>query len=492
MQVQDTQGAPLSQLADVAQQLVGAANQDPVLSRVFTTFNTGTPSVYADIDRVRAEMLGVSADDIFETLEIYLGSQYVNDFNFLGRTYRVTAQADGQYRQDLNAIAQLEARNAQGEMVPLGSIAAFRDITGPYRVERFNLFPSAAVQGGTSPGFLQRRWTAGDGAPCWRSPPRRLLAYQWTELAFQEKQAGDTAIFVFLAAVVFVFLLLAVSMRVGVAARRHLDRAHVFAGSGQRTVVARDVRKYSGADGFVVLIALAAKNAILIVEFARQNEENGQNRFDAVVEAARVRLRPILMTALAFILGVVPLVIATGAGAEMRRSLGTAVFSGMLGVTAFGLIFTPIFYVLVRKFAPVRKAPATESQRRPNRAERGLASVAQLSGIRLRCFKQYLRADTDERNGRSEALNGDRWVCRKIQTRYRQGRARRRCRVLSEIFQRDERCHGTCGLRTSSSPNSSTGFRWSLLRRSKRPPTRSFAGLALPLPYILKGDRRSG
>ncbi len=366
MQVQDTQGAPLSQLADVAQQLVGAANQDPVLSRVFTTFNTGTPSVYADIDRVRAEMLGVNADDIFETLEIYLGSQYVNDFNFLGRTYRVTAQADGQYRQDLNAIAQLEARNAQGEMVPLGSVAAFNDITGPYRVERFNLFPSAAVQGGTNPGF-----SSGDGLQAMERLAGEVLpdgyAYQWTELAFQEKQAGDTAIFVFLAAVVFVFLLLAAqyeSWGLPLAVILIVPMCLLAAVSG---LLLRGMSvNILGQIGFVVLIALAAKNAILIVEFARQNEENGQNRFDAVVEAARVRLRPILMTALAFILGVVPLVIATGAGAEMRQSLGTAVFSGMLGVTAFGLIFTPIFYVLVRKFAAVRKAPGDG---RPEAAE---------------------------------------------------------------------------------------------------------------------------
>nr|MDJ0514562.1 efflux RND transporter permease subunit [Methyloceanibacter sp.] len=361
MQVQDTQGGPLSQLADVAQQLMGAANQDPVLSRVFTTFNTGTPSVYADIDRVRAEMLGVNADDVFETLEVYLGSQYVNDFNFLGRTYRVTAQADGKYRQDLHAISQLRARNAQGEMVPLGSVAAFEDITGPYRVERFNLFPSAAVQGATNPGY-----SSGDGLAAMERLAGEVLPdgydYQWTELAFQEKQAGDTAIFVFLAAVVFVFLLLAAqyeSWGLPLAVILIVPMCLLAAVSG---LLLRGMSvNILGQIGFVVLIALAAKNAILIVEFARQNEEQGQDRFQAVVEAARVRLRPILMTALAFILGVVPLVIATGAGAEMRQSLGTAVFSGMLGVTAFGLIFTPIFYVLVRKFAPARKAPGDQS-----------------------------------------------------------------------------------------------------------------------------------
>jgi len=360
MEVQDTKGAPLSQLADVAQSLMGAANQDPGLSRVFTTFNTGTPSVYADIDRVRAEMLGVSADDIFQTLEVYLGSQYVNDFNFLGRTYRVTAQADGKYRQDLHAISQLKARNAQGEMVPLGSVAAFRDITGPYRVEHFNLFSAAAIQGATKPGY-----SSGYGLEAMERLAEQVLpdgySFQWTELAYQEKEAGDTAIFVFAAAVVFVFLLLAAqyeSWGLPLAVILIVPMCLLAAVTGLM-LRGMDVN-ILGQIGFVVLISLAAKNAILIVEFARQNEEHGQDRFEAVVDAARVRLRPILMTALAFILGVVPLVIATGAGSEMRQSLGTAVFSGMLGVTAFGLIFTPIFYVVVRKFAPAGTTPGDE------------------------------------------------------------------------------------------------------------------------------------
>ena len=358
MQVQDTRGGPLSQLEEVAQTLVGAANQDPGLARVFTTFNTRTPSVYADIDRVRAEMLGVNADDLFQTLEVYLGSQYVNDFNFLGRTYRVTAQADGEYRQDLHAISQLKARNAQGEMVPLGSVAAFQDTAGPYRVQHFNLFQAAAVQGGTQPGF-----SSGYGLEAMERLAAEVLpdgyAYQWTELAFQEKQAGDTAIFVFAAAVVFVFLLLAAqyeSWGLPLAVILIVPMCLLAAVSGlMMRGMAIDIL---GQVGFVVLIALAAKNAILIVEFARQNEEEGAGVIDAVVDAARVRLRPILMTALAFILGVVPLVIATGAGAEMRQSLGTAVFAGMLGVTAFGLIFTPIFYLLVRRFATTKPEQA--------------------------------------------------------------------------------------------------------------------------------------
>ena len=355
MEVQDTQGGELSQLEAVAQSIANAANQTPGLAGVFTTFNTRTPKIYADIDRVRAEMLGVNADDIFQTLEVYLGSQYVNDFNFLGRTYRVTAQADGQFRQDLHAISQLKTRNASGEMVPLGSVASFRDITGPYRVEHFNVYPSAAVQGGTAPGY-----SSGYGLEAMARLANENLpegyAFQWTELAFQEQLAGNTAVYVFLAAVVFVFLLLAAqyeSWLLPLAVVLIVPMCLLAAVSGL-LLRGMDVNILAQI-GFVVLIGLAAKNAILIVEFAKQNEESGEDRFQAATEAARVRLRPILMTSFAFILGVVPLVIATGAGAEMRQSLGTAVFFGMIGVTVFGLVFTPVFYVVVRKFASTRK-----------------------------------------------------------------------------------------------------------------------------------------
>jgi HAE1 family hydrophobic/amphiphilic exporter-1 len=366
MQVQDTTGGDLSQLADVAQTMADAANRTPGLAGVFTTFNTRTPKVYADIDRVRAEMLGVTSSDVFQTLEVYLGSQYVNDFNFLGRTYRVTAQADGQFRQDLHAISELKTRNAEGQMVPLGSVASFRDITGPYRVEHFNLYPAAAVQGGTKPGY-----STGYGLEAMEKLAKENLpegyAYQWTELAYQEKQAGDTARLVFGASVIFVFLLLAAqyeSWGLPLAVILIVPMCLLAAVSGLM-LRGMDVN-ILGQIGFVVLIGLAAKNAILIVEFARQNEEQGEDRFQAATEAARVRLRPILMTALAFIFGVVPLVIATGAGSEMRQSLGTAVFFGMIGVTAFGLIFTPIFYVVVRKFAP---APKERARRGPTPAK---------------------------------------------------------------------------------------------------------------------------
>ena len=366
MQVQDVGGGEPAQLEAVAMDVVGAAAQEPGLANVFTTFNTRTPKVYADIDRVRAEMLGVNPDDVFQTLEVYLGSQYVNDFNFLGRTYRVTAQADGDFRQDLHAIGQLKTRNANGEMVPLTSVASFRDITGPYRIERFNLFPSAAIQGGTKPGV-----STGQGLAAMERIARDVLpagyAYSWTEIAFQEKLAGNTAIYIFLASVVFVFLLLAAqyeSWTLPLAVVLIVPMCLLAAVTG---LLARGMDVNILAQiGFVVLIGLAAKNAILIVEFAKQNEEHGEDRFQAATEAARVRLRPILMTSFAFILGVLPLVIATGAGAEMRQSLGTAVFYGMIGVTFFGLIFTPVFYVVVRKFA---KKPRAQAAPRPAPAE---------------------------------------------------------------------------------------------------------------------------
>ncbi|HEX2446989.1 MAG TPA: multidrug efflux RND transporter permease subunit [Methyloceanibacter sp.] len=361
MEVQDTHGGDLAQLETVAQQVVAQANQTPGLTSVFTTFNTQTPKVYADIDRVRAEMLGVNTDNVFQTLEVYLGSQYVNDFNFLGRTYRVTAQADGDFRQDLHAIGQLKTRNAKGQMVPLSSVASFRDITGPYRVEHFNLFPSAAVQGGTKPGY-----STGYGLAAMEQIAQKVLpegyAYQWTELAYQEKAAGNTAIYVFAASVVFVFLLLAAqyeSWALPLAVILIVPMCLLAAVSGL-LMRGMDVNILAQI-GFVVLIGLAAKNAILIVEFARQNEEHGEDRYQAATEAARVRLRPILMTSFAFILGVLPLVIATGAGSEMRQSLGTAVFFGMIGVTVFGLIFTPVFYVVVRKFAAKPHAHGTQA-----------------------------------------------------------------------------------------------------------------------------------
>ncbi len=348
MMVQDKGGRGLPALEATLQQLVSAANQTPEITAAFSLFNTRTPKVYADIDRVKAEMLGVSADKVFETLEVYVGSTFVNEFSFLGHTFRVVAQADAPFRKGVSDIANLKTRNTAGQMVPIGSVATFHDITGPYRVPRYDLFPAAEIQGNTAPGY-----STGQSLAAMERLADQMLplgfGFEWTELAFQEKVAGNTGLLVFAASVVFVFLVLAAkyeSWALPLSVILIVPMCLLAAVTG---LLGRGLDLNNLAQiGFEVLIGLAAKNAILIVEFARQGEEQGMTRFEAAVHAARTRLRPIVMTSLAFVFGVMPLALAVGAGAEMRQSLGTAVLFGMIGVTAFGLIFTPVFYVTVR------------------------------------------------------------------------------------------------------------------------------------------------
>ncbi|MEX1201246.1 MAG: multidrug efflux RND transporter permease subunit [Methylophaga sp.] len=349
--LQDRAGLGKERLEEVTQQVIAAANQADGLSSVFTFYNSGTPRIYADVDRTRAEMLEVPVQNVIDTLEIYLGSRYINDFNFLNRTYRVIAQADGQFRDEPEDIAKLRTRSENGAMVPIGSIATFEQITGPIRVPHYNLYPAIEVQGSTAAGY-----SSGESIAIMEQLLADTLpdgiSYEWTELALQEKLAGNTAFMAFALAVVFVFLLLAAlyeSWLLPLAVILIVPMCLLAAISG---VAMRGMDNNILVQiGFIVLIGLASKNAILIVEFARQAEERGLNRLDAAVEAARTRLRPILMTSMAFILGVVPLVLASGAGAEMRQALGTAVFFGMIGVTLFGLLFTPVFYVVCRWFA---------------------------------------------------------------------------------------------------------------------------------------------
>jgi hydrophobe/amphiphile efflux-1 (HAE1) family protein len=364
MMIQDRRGRGSDALYAATQDLVAAANKAPGLTGVFSLFNTSTPKIFADIDRVKAEMLGVSADNLFQTLEVYLGSVFVNNFNYLGRTYEVLAQADGAFRQDIRDIAELKTRNSKGEMVPIGSVASFRDITGPYRVPRYNLYPAAELQGNTLPGY-STGYTLDtlDRLAAERLPPG--FGYEWTELAYQEKLAGHNGIYVFAASVVFVFLVLAAqyeSWALPFSIILIVPMCLLAAVSGL-LIRSMDVNILAQV-GFIVLVGLAAKNAILIVEFARQGEVAGADRFEAASLAAQTRLRPILMTSFSFILGVLPLAIATGAGAEMRQSLGTTVFFGMIGVTAFGLIFTPIFYVVVRRLFRSRLAGAVAEEKR--------------------------------------------------------------------------------------------------------------------------------
>ena len=342
---------------------LGPANQTPGLVQVFTLFNTSTPQVYADIDRTKAEMLGVPITRFFDTLSTYMGSTFVNDFNILGRTYRVTAQADNPFRLSVRDVENLRTRSVT---VRHGAARRGRDASarspGRTACRATTCFPPPRCRAPRCPASPPAR-----RSPPWkRSSPRTCrsgFGFEWTEIALQEKVAGNTAVIAFSLAVVFVFLLLAAqyeSVLLPLAVILIVPMCLFAAISG---VLLRGMdNNILTQIGFVVLIGLAAKNAILIVEFARQAEEQGANRWDAAVQAARTRLRPILMTSFAFILGVVPLVIATGAGAEMRQALGTAVFFGMLGVTLFGLLFTPVFYVLVRwigeKLGGERRPPA--------------------------------------------------------------------------------------------------------------------------------------
>lgn len=354
--VQDRTGVGLDQLEAFTNQFIGAANQADELSSVFTFYNSATPRIYADVDRTRAEMLEVPVQNVIDTLEIYLGSRYVNDFNFLNRTFRVIAQADGQYRDEVDDIAKLWTRSQNGAMVPIGSLATFEEKTGPVRLPQYNLYPAIEVQGSTTPGF-----SSGESLQKVEDLMAEMLpdgiSFEWTEIALQETQSGDTVYLTFGLAVVFVFLLLAAlyeSWLLPLAVILIVPMCLLAALTG---ISLRGIDNNILVQiGFIVLIGLATKNAILIVEFAKQAEEKGFNRLEAAVEATRTRLRPILMTSLAFILGVLPLVLATGAGAEMRQALGTAVFYGMIGVTLFGLLFTPVFYVICRWLASFRES----------------------------------------------------------------------------------------------------------------------------------------
>jgi HAE1 family hydrophobic/amphiphilic exporter-1 len=349
MMLQDRGGVGAKALEAAAQDMAAAANRLPGIVGVFSLFSTGTPTVYADIDRERAEKLGVTPQKIFEAMQIYLGSAYINDFNYLGRTYQVTAQADGRFRATTDDIAHLKTRNDAGAMVPIGSVARLHDAAGPYRVPRYDLFPAAELQGSTLPGISSgTALTEMEQLAAERLPAG--IGYEWTDLAFQQRQTGDTALLIFGASVLFVFLVLAAqyeswSLPLSVVLIVPMCLLAAVTGlliRGMNVDILAQI-------GFVVLVGLAAKNAILIVEFAKQAEEAGCDARHAAVQAATTRLRPILMTSFAFILGVIPLVVASGAGAEMRQSLGTAVFCGMLGVTGFGLIFTPTFYTVVRR-----------------------------------------------------------------------------------------------------------------------------------------------
>jgi multidrug efflux pump len=331
------------------QGLIGKGYQTPGLAGLFSTFTVNVPQLDADIDRVKAKAQGVPLQNLFETMQIYLGSLYVNDFNRFGRTYQVVAQADAQFRDRPEDITRLKTRNSRGEMVSLGTLVKVKEAYGPDRAMRYNGYPAAEINGAPAPGFSSGQAEALIAKLANENLPKGA-AFEWTELTYQRILAGNTAIYVYPLCLLLVFLVLAAqyeSFRLPLAIILIVPMCLLFAIAGV-WLKGSDNNIFTQI-GLIVLVGLACKNAILIVEFAKHKQDEGKSPAAAAIEASRLRLRPILMTSIAFIAGVFPLVKSHGAGAEMRQAMGIAVFSGMIGVTLFGLFLTPVFYTVLMK-----------------------------------------------------------------------------------------------------------------------------------------------
>jgi multidrug efflux pump len=379
--VEDRADLGYDALFQALQTMIGKGYHNPTLAGVFSTFTVNVPQLDADIDRLKAKQQNVPLQNLFDTLQIYLGSLYVNDFNRFGRTYEVIAQADARFRAHPEDITRLKTRNAQGQMVPLGTLVKVKEAYGPDRAMRYNGYPAAEINGAPAPGFSSGQAEAALVKIANENLPKGL-AFEWTDLTYQRILAGNTAVFVYPLCVLLVFLVLAAqyeSFRLPLAIILIVPMCLLFSIAGV-WLKGSDNNIFTQI-GFIVLIGLACKNAILIVEFAKHHQDQGKSPIDAAIEACRLRLRPILMTSIAFIAGVFPLVRSHGAGAEMRQAMGVAVFSGMIGVTLFGLFMTPVFYVTLMKIGAKRKAAQSEQPKISTLGAAGATAALALTAL---------------------------------------------------------------------------------------------------------------
>ena len=359
--IEDRSDLGTKEIETVANNVVAAGNADSRLKGIFTSFRANTPWLFLDIDREKAKLMGVSIAELFNTLQVYLGSLYVNDFNRFGRTWQVNVQGDADFRKQIDDLSGLRVRGERGGMVPLGTLAQIRDVSGPVMIIRYNLYPSATVNFNTAPGTSSGQALEIMENVVAKELPQSMRSV-WTELALLQLQTGSTAMYAFTLAVVLVFLVLAAqyeSWSLPLAVILVVPMCLLCSTIGVNAA-RMDINIFTQV-GFIVLVGLACKNAILIVEFAKKRREFGVPRLEATLDACELRLRPIIMTSMAFILGVVPLITSVGAGSEMRKTLGIAVFSGMLGVTLFGIFLTPVFYFVIQWASDIR----TERRQRP-------------------------------------------------------------------------------------------------------------------------------
>jgi len=371
LKIEDQAGNAQAELQVVADEMVADGNAQSGLSQLQTTFRNGVPQLYVEVDRVKAKSLDVPLGVVFGTLQASLGSAYVNDFNKFGRTWQVRVQADQRFREQAEDIRRLEVRNLSGQMIPLGTFASVKTVSGPQIIPRYNLYPAATINGRAAPGFSSGQAMALMEQMAGRKLPGSM-GYEWTGLSYQEKRVGGQAVYVFALAVLMVYLVLAAQYEswflpaavILVVPLALLGTVAAVAFRGMDNNVYTQI-------GVVLIIALASKNAILIVEFARELRSRGRSIVDAAVEASRLRFRPILMTSFAFILGVAPLVRASGAGAGSRQALGTAVFGGMLAATVLAVFFVPVFYVVLQGV----------DERRSRRKRRDLEGVTRADAL---------------------------------------------------------------------------------------------------------------